>query len=261
MLTFRHANRASQGARPYQEDSSAVWPGASPLAPRGALPDGVNLVAVLADGMGGHAAGDVASNLICGMFLQSLGQTGPIPERLTRGLASANAAIRRKTEAEPALNGMGATLVGVVLSEGTKAEWISVGDSPFYLWRGGDLVRLNQDHSLAPLLDQMVDNGKMSAEDALADPRRHYLRSAVTGDELELIDLSEDPLLLTDGDILIVASDGLLSLADDEIRRVVSAYREDGVEAVADALLRAVDSAGVSHQDNTTVVVVQAVKV
>lgn len=258
MLTFHHATRASQGARPYQEDAAAVWPGRSPLVPRDRLPPGIDLVVALADGMGGHAAGDVASNLICGLFLQSLGASGAIADRLVHGLSAANEGIRRKTEANPSMAGMGATLIGLVLSGGGKAEWVSVGDSLLYLWRGGELVRLNQDHSLAPLLDQMVADGKMTAEDAEADPRRHYLRSAVTGEELDLIDLSEDPLLLEGSDILVIASDGILSIEEDDIRRLVSAYAGEGAEIIADALLRAVDRAGVPHQDNTTIVVVKA---
>ncbi len=262
MLTFRHASRASQGARAYQEDASAVWPGSNPLAPPGPLPPGVDLVAVLADGMGGHAAGDIASMTVCSVFLQAMDAEGfaeeGVVDRLARALEAANGAIRRKTEANPGLTGMGATLVGLVLSGGAKAEWVSVGDSPLFVWRAGDMVRLNQDHSLAPLLDQLVADGKMTLEQAERDPRRHYLRSAVTGEELDLVDLADRPLELHPGDILIAASDGLLTLEEDDIRRIATAYAAHGPDAVAEALLRAVDAAGVAHQDNTTVIVIQA---
>lgn len=262
MFTFRHASRASQGGRAYQEDAAAVWPGQGSLVPRGALPAGADLVAVLADGMGGHAAGDVASTLVCGMFLEAFGTEDSseesITDRLTRALEAANSAIRRKTEKNPALSGMGATLVALALSGSGRAEWISVGDSPLYIWRGGDMVRLNQDHSLAPLLDQMVADGKMTFAQAQSDPRRHYLRSAVTGEDLDLVDIADTPLPLHPGDVLIAASDGLLTLEEDEIRRITSAYAPEGPGAVADALLRAVDAEGVAHQDNTTVIVVQA---
>lgn len=260
MFTFRHASRASQGARAYQEDAAAVWPGQSMLLPRGPLPAGTELVAVLADGMGGHAAGDVASTLVCGMFLEAFGTEDsteePVTDRLTRALEAANNAVRRKTEKDPALGGMGATLVALALSATGRAEWISVGDSPLYIWRAGEMVRLNQDHSLAPLLDQMVADGKMTLAQAQSDPRRHYLRSAVTGEDLDLVDVADTPLPLHPGDILIAASDGLLTLEEEEIRRIASAYAPEGAGAVADALLRAVDAEAVPHQDNTTVVVV-----
>lgn len=261
MLSFTHASRSSQGGRQYQEDCEAVWPGASPLLPPTALPatppEGIELVAVLADGMGGHAAGDVASNTICGVFLQRfLGTGGTAQIRLQQALHDANAAVAAKARANPALGGMGATCVGLALGQ-AGAHWISVGDSPLWRFRGGALERLNEDHSLAPLLDEMVASGRMTPEEAAEDPRRHYLRSAVTGDTLDLIDASGDVLGLASGDILVLASDGVLTLTDDEIRLVVSAHRADAPEAIADALVAAVMDAGDPYQDNTTVIIVR----
>ena len=258
MLMFRHASRASQGARSYQEDAAAVWPGDGPLTPRLAPPGDFGLAAVLADGMGGHAAGDVASNTICGIFLQLFAAaSGPALDKLAASLTAANDAIRAKVTANPGLRGMGATCVGMVLGA-AGLEWISVGDSPLYIFRRGTLVRLNADHSLAPLLDQMVADGLMSADAARADPRRHQLRAAITGDDLDLIDISDTPLALEVGDVVVLASDGLLTLDDEDIRLLLGAHRGDSPDAIADALLHAVDSAGAVHQDNTTVVVVVA---
>ena len=261
MLTFRHASSATQGGRHYQEDCEAVWPGAGPLLPPASFvaspPAGVEVVAVLADGMGGHAAGDIASTTICGVFLQRfLAGGADTPLRLQQSLLEANAAVHAKAAANPALSGMGATCVGLAIGQ-TGAEWVSVGDSPLWRFRDGRLERLNQDHSLAPEIDKLVASGQLSAEDAASDPRRHYLRSAVTGDELELIDISEAPLALAAGDILVLASDGILTLSDDEIRFVVSAQRNEPPETIADALLHAVLDVGEPYQDNTTVVIVK----
>jgi protein phosphatase len=257
MLQFRAAIRASQGARSYQEDAASVWPGDDALSPPGAPADGTGLVAVLADGMGGHAAGDVASRTICGVFLQSIAASrGRTADRLMTGLSAANDAIRRHVTDNPGLEGMGATLVAAHFGT-AGCEWVSVGDSPIWLFRAGELVRLNEDHSLAPVLDKMVAEGRMDAEDARHDPRRHYLRSAVTGEDIELIDASEHPLRLVAGDIVLVASDGVLTLEDEEIRRLMQAYARDGIERIADALVRAVDNAGVPHQDNTTLVLIE----
>ncbi len=255
MLELQYASRASQGARNYQEDAAAVWPGPGPLVPKAEPPPGTALVAVLADGMGGHAAGDVASTTICGIFLHHFANLdGTNPEKLSACLAAANTAIAAHVSANPGLAGMGATCVGLVIGE-TGLDWISVGDSPLYIHRRGTLLRLNADHSLAPLLDQMVADGKMDADTAKTDPRRHYLRSAVTGEELDLIDASDAPLALQSGDTVVLASDGLLTLEDDDLRRLVNAYSGDGATALAEALLRAVETAGVPHQDNTTVIV------
>jgi len=258
MLKFQHASRASQGARPYQEDASVVWPGTDVDLPAGIAepPAGISLVAVLADGMGGHAGGALASSTICGAFLASFAETdGEGRARLRPSLAAANEAIGEKVAANPQLAGMGATLVGVTIGE-AGLSWISVGDSPMYLYRAGELVQLNEDHSLAPVIDRLVEQGRMSPEEARADPRRHYLRSAVTGDEIELIDAPDRPLELASGDIVIIASDGLHTLEPDAVRDVVASYAPHGAEAVADALIRSVTEANEPHQDNTTVVVV-----
>ena len=269
MLSFQHASRASQGARAYQEDAAAVWSGSSErapgplmppslLAPKGAPPDGIALAAVLADGMGGHAAGDVASNTICGIFLQQFaGAEGSVQVKLARSLAAANTAIRAKVDANPGLAGMGATCVGLAIG-GAGLAWISIGDSPLYIFRRGTLLRLNADHSLAPMLDQLVADGRMTAEQARADPRRHSLRAAVTGDDLDLVDVSDEPLKLEAGDVVLLASDGLLTLDNEDIRRLIGAHRDDSAAAIAEALMRAVDAARAMHQDNTTVVVVTA---
>src|SRR5262249_21058738 len=135
-------------------------------------------------------------------------------------------------------------------------QWVSVGDSPLFLVRGGRIALLNADHSLAPEIDKLAAAGKMSWEDARTDPRRHYLRSAVTGAEIEMIDRSRAPVALDAGDIVILASDGIQTLSQKSILEVVQRHAEEGPEAVARALLAAVGAVGEPHQDNATVVVV-----
>ena len=83
-------------------------------------------------------------------------------------------------------------------------EWVSVGDSPLLLFRQGEIALLNEDHSLAPELDRLAALGRMTPEEAKSDPRRHMLRSAVTGDELDLVDVSRRPLALEAGDYVIL---------------------------------------------------------
>jgi protein phosphatase len=263
MRSFEHASHATQGARSYQEDTALVWP--APDRP-GAAPDAVcglngDVVAVLADGMGGHTGGALASRLACERFLAAYAESGDdsgsTQARLLGALAAANSAIAEKVEADPLLSGMGSTLVGVVFSD-AGVEWVSVGDSPLLLYRRGEVAMLNEDHSLAPELDQLVAAGVMSEEDARRDPRRHMLRSAVTGEELELVDVSRFPLAVEPGDYVILASDGLHTLETGEIERIIAAYAADGPDAVSQALIRAVEAMRDPHQDNTTVVAVRA---
>jgi protein phosphatase len=254
---FEHASRAIQGARSYQEDTALVWPGTDPFRPAGK--EGVcgELLAVLADGMGGHAGGAIASRMACESFIAAyMASEGETPSRLVGSLDAANGAIAEKVRSNPALAGMGSTLIGVAFSD-AGIEWVSVGDSPLMLFRRGELAVLNEDHSLAPELDRLAAAGKISLEAARRDPRRHMLRSAVTGDELDLVDVSRKPLKMAPGDYVLLASDGLQTLETEEIERIVSAYGEDGPSAVVGALIRAVEAIRDPHQDNTTVVAVR----
>ena len=108
----------------------------------------------------------------------------------------------------------------------------------------------------AEMIDKLAAAGKMSWEDAHADPRRHFLRSALTGADIDLIDRSRLPLALEPGDVVIIASDGIQTLSHAEILSQVEAHATRGPDAIADALLTAVDAAGDLYQDNTTVVIV-----
>ena len=143
-----------QGARPYQEDSWRLL----------TLGDG-SLLAVVADGMGGHAGGAVASQLAVDAFIHAMEQGGGLDD----GLHDANQAVGRGALARHELTGMGATLVAVHL-RGDEVRWISVGDSPFYLVEAGKIVRLNADHSMAPQIDALVARGMLSAEEAEHHP-------------------------------------------------------------------------------------------
>ena len=257
MLRLRHATRASQGARNHQEDASVVRSGEGVAGLEPGPPDArLDLVAVLADGMGGHIGGALASRTICATFLDALAApAGPAAARLRAALVAANGAVADKVAEDATLAGMGATLVGVAFSAG-GVEWVSVGDSPLYLIRRGEIARLNEDHSLAPMLDRMVADGRLSADQARSDPRRHYLRAAVSGDELDLIDLSQRPLRLESGDVILIASDGIHTLDDGEIAGLVSRHLDQGPDAIAAALVHTVDRTGDDFQDNTTVIVI-----
>ncbi|HZR52791.1 MAG TPA: protein phosphatase 2C domain-containing protein [Streptosporangiaceae bacterium] len=255
-MALDYASRTSQGARGYQEDAARVH--ATPAGPDSpaAAQDGhaEQLTAVLADGMGGHAGGALASSTACGVFLRAFETaTGDVSSRLNEALMLANEAIAACVEDNPALDGMGCTLVGAAIGR-DGIEWVSVGDSPMFLIRRGEVFLLNEDHSLAPEIDKLAAAGKMTWEDAQNDPRRHFLRSALTGSEIELIDRQR--LALEPGDVVLIASDGIQTLSRQEILDVVEANIAGGPDAIADALLAAVDAAGDIYQDNTTVVVV-----
>ena len=262
MSDYEFARATTQGARNYQEDTAAVWPGegAEPLVPArpNADSDDGSIVAVLADGMGGHAGGALASRMVCEHFLDAcVSRNGPVPDRLIEALQVANSAVARKVAENPMLSGMGSTLIGARFGA-DGVEWVSVGDSPLLLCRRGEVALLNEDHSLAPALDRLAAEGEITAEAARNDPRRHMLRSAITGDDIDLVDLSRKPLALAEGDFVILASDGLNTLEPTEVARIIVAHGAGGAATAADALVRAVLDVGEAHQDNVTVIVVSA---
>ena len=267
-LSFDMSHQASMGARRYQEDACVfahlgVPAPQSPAPPLGQtartvplVPATVGVVAVLADGMGGHVGGERASTTACRGFLDALdANPGNVGDHLSEALAYANDAIRREVTAEPGLHGMGCTLIGAVLEQ-AGLRWVSVGDSRLFLFRDGQLFQLNEDHSLAPLLDQLAEQGELTPAEALAHPRRHHLRSALTGEPIELVDLARERVVLLAGDCVILASDGIDTLEPDAIADVIEANRGRGAEAIATALIATVDGQGRAGQDNTTVMAV-----
>jgi len=225
---WRGEGGQDQGARPYQEDSWALR----------TLADGT-MLAVLADGMGGHAGGAVASKLAVEALLKAVEQGRPLAE----GLRAANDAVKAGSAANPELTGMGATLVGVLL-KGDDVHWVSVGDSPFYLVSADRLERLNADHSFAPQIDAMVERGMLTAQEAESHPGRHTLREAVMGEPLTMID--EGRRTLAAGALLLLCSDGIETLSQDKI--VAGAARPVGDQ------IAAVLAAGKPHQDNVTII-------
>ena len=217
-----------QGARPYQEDSWALRP----------LGDG-SLLAVVADGMGGHAGGAVASKIAVEAFTRALEQGGGLND----GLQDANAAVGKHAAAKPELTGMGATLLAVQV-RGDEVRWISVGDSPFFLVSTGRIERLNADHSMAPQLEEMVRRGLLSEEEAAVHPARHTLREAVMGEPLTLIDIGTRRV--GPDAKLLLCSDGVQTLSAKAIEAVV----RKPVRRLIEAVLAVADP----HQDNVTVV-------
>ncbi len=243
----RFAARQIPGKREYQEDDYGLLDGRDL-----GLDGSEHSMLLVADGMGGHIGGATASGLLGKTFVEAYPQAaGPIVDRLRDCLEAGNKAIADAIAENPELDSMGSTVVAaVVSSEGLN--WISVGDSPLWLFRKGQLERLNADHSMAPVLADLVAKGGMTEEDAARDPRRHALRSAVMGDDIHLIDVSSQPVAVEKGDRLLLASDGLLTLEEQEIAAILKKTQDAPLEDSAAALIQAVEAAEHPHQDNTT---------
>jgi serine/threonine protein phosphatase PrpC len=212
------------------------------------------LLVIVADGMGGAVGGRVASTVAAAAFeerfLAAPGQD--LPARLSGALQAANNALALEIDRDRSLQGMGCTLVAVV-TDGREASWISVGDSLLLMAdRPGHLERLNEDHSLGALLDQAAKRGEITRQEAETSYRRNMLRSALTGQAIALIDRGTQ--VLKPGARLLLATDGILTLAYDRIRQL--AAEAPSPVALTTAILDAVEANMPDDQDNLTVAVV-----
>ena len=206
----------------------------------------------VADGMGGHIAGDVASATAVDVIAE-----GARTEHPSDGLAladlvtRANEAIWEKARSDPSLRGMGTTCT-LLMIDGDVAHIAHVGDSRAYLLRNDDFTQLTEDHTL---VERMVREGRLSAEEAANHPQRSVITRALGVDQQVQVDVLREQL--TKGDRILLASDGLTSMvAADQIAGVLR--REGDPQAAADRLVEMANAAG--GEDNVTVLVVDVGK-
>jgi serine/threonine protein phosphatase PrpC len=210
---------------------------------------------LLADGMGGYVGGDKASQLIVNQFIASYQSTHQgTTKSLKQSLSYANTALATAVAKQPEFTGMGSTLL-VAHVNNKQLHWLSVGDSPFWLYRNAKLIRLNQDHSMASIYAKMVKLGQMSEESAANEPLRHSLRSVVTGEKIPLIDAPEKTFELLENDILLLASDGLETLTTPQISAILQQHQSYDMEVLANELLATVSFKNNPNQDNASVIV------
>lgn len=246
----RIAALQSQGMRDYQEDEFGILDDLNT-----ASSEGEHTLLVVADGMGGHVAGANASSIVTESFIDTYQQAeGSIASRLKTALHYSNDCIAKATDGNQDMQGMGTTLLAAVVSE-CGLEWISVGDSPLWLYRGGTLKRVNDDHSMAPVLVEMVAAGRMTEEEAAVDPNRNALRSAVMGTKLNLVDYSSIPMMLQEKDLLLLASDGVMTLAETQIAGIIEKNYENSNEEIVARIMSAVTDEQKSNQDNITLLI------
>ncbi|EBA13754.1 PP2C family protein-serine/threonine phosphatase [Roseobacter sp. CCS2] len=251
---FDVASAICQGGRDYQEDAIVTD-----------FPFGADSgVVVLADGMGGHAAGDVASKIVVTEVFSELkfesanfaDFESEIPRFLTESASNANSYVRDHVESHPETRGMGATLVSVILIE-NRMYWMSIGDSPLYHYRAGKMKQLNEDHSMAPQIDFMVQQGLLDEEAGKNHPDRNCLTSVILGDRVAKSDCPKTPFELQVGDIVIVSSDGLQYLDDPKIQKILHRYRRKKAAEIAGYLLEAIEALADPDQDNCTFSVIK----
>lgn len=265
-MRFEIAAGKILGSRKVQEDAWRLRAlDGRDLTSEAERPTGVQIdngaLVVIADGMGGHGGGDVASRIACEQFAGAYFQRGDKApnERLDFALKAANGAIAEAKTKDALLKQMGCTLIAAHLGT-EKMTFVSVGDSLLIRVRGNEVHRVNEDHSnhLALDLRALESDSDEAWRVALSDQQRYSITSAVTGKPLTIREI--DTRKMEAGDILIFATDGLETLDYQQIRAIVAKRRDKGVAAVRDWLLKATDRIGAGgRQDNTTVIVVRSV--
>jgi PPM family protein phosphatase len=202
-------------------------------------------VFVVADGMVGAQAGEVASRIAIEAFERGLPDDGSAEERLANRVREANHQIYERSRADRGRAGMGTTLTAAYVDDAHVAI-AHVGDSRAYLFRDGTLQRLTQDHSL---VDELVRRGKLTEEQAAEHPQRSIITRALGPEPDVEVDTWTYPA--RPGDVILLCSDGLTSMiSEDQVRAALESH--ESLDAAADALIDAANQAG--GRDNITVV-------
>ena len=226
--------------REENQDAGVVWRGG----------DG-EVALIVSDGMGGHAAGREAAELVVRSCLEAVRNRTAEPWEtvFASAVQAAQSAVHEAANDGPARLSMGATAALAILerTDSTRRLHVAhVGDSRVYLYRGRSLYRLTADHSLVA---QMVRDGLLREDEAFGHPDSNVIQRAI-GQETPLQPEIQDPIPLDAGDIVLVCSDGLHgAVPDEEIGEVIG--RSAGAEEICQSLLAAALTAG--SQDNVTI--------
>ncbi|MDD6062334.1 MAG: Stp1/IreP family PP2C-type Ser/Thr phosphatase [Oscillospiraceae bacterium] len=217
----------------------------------GEFPDGMAW-AVVCDGMGGAASGDVASTTAVRIISERIHasyregmQANSIRSLLFSAIEAANAVVYEMSCSNPAFEGMGTTVVAAVVRD--SAVYVAhAGDSRAYRITGENIFQLTRDHSM---VQAMVDRGQITASEAKDHPRKNIITRALGVDKNILIDFCEEPF--EPGDTLLICTDGLTNTVDDlDILRTLHEQSAD----VSEQLIRLANAHG--GQDNITVVAI-----
>jgi protein phosphatase len=206
---------------------------------------------VVADGMGGHQAGEVASRLAVETLRSSFRNVPPVEAALTDAIERANRVILSEAQTDPGKQGMGTTVLCALLEAG-QAHLANVGDSPAFLVRGQQAHRLTRDHSWVA---EQVEQGLLSEQEALQHPYRSVLTRCLGLGEPAGVETYQ-PLRLESGDTLVLCSDGLTEhVRSGELPVLVA---ERSAQAAAEELVRLANQRGGS--DNVTVIVARWIR-
>ncbi len=214
--------------------------------PVGPLPN----LFLVADGMGGHKAGDYASKCAIETIVETVESSRDTEtvSVLEKAIRRANDVVRQTAESDEAMNGMGTTLVAATL-DGDRLCVANVGDSRLYIVGGREIRQITRDHSL---VEEMVRMGGLKREQAKNHPEKNIITRAI-GAEDE-IDIDFFSVELKPGDVVLMCTDGLTNMIEDEEIRMILHGQRDLVEK-AESLVNAANNNG--GKDNIAVVLIE----
>lgn len=200
--------------------------------------------AVVADGMGGHNGGETASSLTVEEIKKSMLQGVGLKE----SISNANTLVYKASVDNPELSGMGTTAVLCEIMGG-RANIAHVGDSRAYLFREGKLEQITKDHSI---VQQLIDSGTITEEQAKYHPQRNLITRAVGTEKNILVDY--ETLEFREGDYILICSDGLSSYVEES--QIIDILKNTKTSETVGKLIEAANNSG--GKDNVTVVLIKA---
>lgn len=237
------------GKRENQQDSFAY----SDVADQKTVEE-KGMLLLVADGMGGMENGAEVSATVAIEALRYFDTYEPdddIPSYLSDMVQYINSKVNEFLGPD-GIGRSGSTLVAVHIKE-HKVHWLSIGDSCIYLYQGSSFMRLNILHNYGTQLNEMLQRGEITLEEVMAEPNKHALTSYIGAGEIALTDQNFEPLVLNPGDRLVLMSDGIETVSDEELCGVL---RYD-VEEAALKLRYLIEQKNKRNQDNFTAIIVE----
>lgn len=205
---------------------------------------------IVADGMGGHNAGDTASRMCVEEVVSQVEKSTKVTPVgiFEQAVSAANEAVYRASMSDVALDGMGTTIVAAVVL-GNTAYIINVGDSRLYAYKD-HLRQVTVDHSL---VEEMVQSGKIQKEDMRTHPNKNIITRALGTNSSVKADCFE--IEVSEGDVLLLCSDGLSNMLEDDRLEEILQENPDDLKAAGECMVKEANEAG--GKDNISVVLVR----
>lgn len=233
-------NSQAKGSRKVQEDSFST------------IESENGIIAIVADGMGGLEYGKIASSTAVKMFIEEFTkeyEMYDVEKFLINTAYTANENIVNMANGRK----IGTTVVAAVIKD-NRLHWISIGDSRIYLYRKGELMKLNKEHTYERVLKDRYESGEISKNEVQKHPQKEFLTSYIGYDEFHEVEYSKQSIQLIKGDKVILMSDGIYkSMPDVEIREVLQ--KKNSPDKICEVITEKIERKNIINQDNMTIII------